>query len=177
MIASCPAAGYGVTALASDGTAEAAAECRLAAARDEVWVSMPAPYAAFCAGRRDAYCRYAAVRVGCAWIGAHVALAALGDLAMAWAEALQSASPAAVSWSLLAARTSAHSEGGLRGLHGVLPALQADVLVLRYKVGLSAREAACLLGVDVMQLAVIQQTALRAMAGEEAGLFWHMRGV
>jgi hypothetical protein len=122
---------------------------------------MPATFAAFCVERKEAYCRYAAVRVGCTVAGRQLALAALGDLAMAWAEALQSASPAAVSWSLLAARTAAHPDGGRRGLHRLLPPVHADVLLLRYRLGLSPQQAADLLGMKHWELLGIQRAAVR----------------
>lgn len=133
------------------------------AALDVVRVGMPATFAAFCAERTETYCRYAAVRLGSGAAGRQVGLAALGDLAMTWAEALCSASPAALAWSLLTARAASHPDGGRRGLYELLPSRHADVLLLRYRLGLPARRVADLLGVSSAELHGISHAAVREL--------------
>ncbi|PJE97228.1 hypothetical protein CUT44_13750 [Streptomyces carminius] len=125
---------------------------------------MPAAYAAFCAPRRDVYTRYVAVRLGCRQLGEELAQAALGDLAMVWSEALQSASPAALAWNLLRSRIAARSSCSRgKGLHRVLPADQADALTLRYRVGVPLGQAADLLGISDREMAALVRTALRGL--------------
>jgi len=145
--------------------------------RHPLSIRMPVSYAAFCVPRREVYTRYAAARVGCPQVGEELAQAALGDLAMMWAEALQSASPAALSWNLLRSRiaTSArHGRGS--GLHRVLPGDQADAVMLRYRVGLPLRQAADLMGIGDSEMAAILRMALRRLVDPSHVFLWHMRG-
>lgn len=139
-------------------------------------IRLPVSYAAFCIPRREVYTRYAAARVGCPRVGEELAQAALGDLAMMWAEALQSASPAALSWSLLRSRIAARAPRDRgSGLHRVLPGDQADAVVLRYRVGLPLRQAADLMGINDSEMTAILRTALRRLADPSRVSLWHMR--
>lgn len=140
-------------------------------------IKMPVSYAAFCAPRRDVYTRYAAARVGCPHMGEDLAQEALGDLAMVWAEALQSASPAALAWSLLRNRIAARALPSQEsGLYRALPGGQADALMLRYRVGLPLRQAADLVGVSDREMAATLRTALRTLAEPDGISDRHMRG-
>ncbi|MFF4509264.1 hypothetical protein [Streptomyces sp. NPDC001401] len=124
---------------------------------------MPAAFAAFCQRHLDIYIRYALLRVGDDRQARVLAQAALGDLAMAWAEALQSPSPAALAWRLLAARISGVAPDDLQ-LYRVLPALQADAVLLRYRLGLPAAEAAEVMGWQPGEFTCLLKAAVRSGA-------------
>lgn len=119
----------------------------------QVLVRMPLTYTAFRAGVEELYMQYATVRIG-RERARRLVEAALGDLAMSWPQALRSASPAAVSWDLLTGRA-AQMRGSAPGApYDVLARPCADAFVLRYRMGLSCRGAADLMG--------ITQSALRS---------------
>ncbi|MFI9051543.1 hypothetical protein [Streptomyces sp. NPDC053427] len=154
--------------LAAPPVSGLATPSRLAASRApdaRPLADMPLSYTAFCTLRRDVYIRYASARAGCRRVGQELVQAALRDLATVWLQALQSASPAAVSWGLLAHRTAAgtRDQGG-GGLHRILPRRQADALVLRYRLGLSMDQAADLMGIGDREMAGVLRSAMRRMA-------------
>lgn len=126
---------------------------------------MPVAFAAFCESRRLVYAHYAAVRTGSAEAGERVTATAFGALALVWPEVLHSPSPAAAAWTLLdrCARRAGTPAGGC-ALYDVLPPAQADVLVLRYRLGLAAHQTADLLGITVADVTTRVRTALRAAA-------------
>ncbi|MGW5677908.1 hypothetical protein ACWEV4_22940 [Streptomyces sp. NPDC003860] len=138
-------------------------------------VSMPPSYTVFCLDRTTVYQRYAEIRVGCSRLGAQLVRETFGDLAMLWVEALQSPSPAAMSWALLAARITAHGHRPRDCVHDLLPRAQADALVLRYKVGLTAAHAATVMGIATSEITVLQMAAVRAMANPSGNSLRHMR--
>lgn len=145
------------------------------AEKSAVLIRMPVSFTAFCDRRRETYVRYATARVGCLRTGEEMTQAAFGDLAMRWPEALRSASPAAVSWDLFTDRITAR--GRERGeLHRVLPDLQADALVLRYRVGLPLGQAADLMGLTDTELAGALRAAMRHLAAPSSVYSRHMRG-
>lgn len=144
-------------------------------ARDDVMLSMPLAYAAFCSDRWSVYCRYAAASVGSAHEGVELVRAALGDLALAWSQALQSRSPAAVAWELLGAWTSAHRTEGVHHLHHVLSRQEADAWLLSYKLGLSPQQAADAMGLDATDVCLLRKQALDKLTAPAVTLDWHMR--
>lgn len=126
---------------------------------------MPVAFAAFCDSRRRVYAHYAAIRTGSVETGECVAATAFGALALVWPEVLHSPSPAAAAWKLLerCTRRAVPPASGC-ALYDVLPAAQADVLLLRYRLGLAAHQTADLLGISVADLTMRVRTALRAAA-------------
>jgi DNA-directed RNA polymerase specialized sigma24 family protein len=134
------------------------------AGEDEVAIGMPAAFAAFCLRHLDVYTRYAAVRIGDERQARMLVQAAFGDLAMLWAEALESPSPSALAWRLLAARTSRAASGDGAELYRVLPARQADAVLLHYRLGLSAATAADVMGWQPGEFAYLLKAAVRTGA-------------
>ncbi|HEY8987294.1 MAG TPA: hypothetical protein VIU15_47990 [Streptomyces sp.] len=126
---------------------------------------MPPEFAAFCLSRYDVYLAYATARVGDRERARLLVQASLGDLAMVWPEALESASPSALAWRLLAARTGcavAGWRGG--GPHRVLPAAQADAWLLRYRLGLTPQRAAEAMGRTPGEFETLLKKAVRTGA-------------
>ncbi|MGW0710528.1 hypothetical protein ACWD4G_32000 [Streptomyces sp. NPDC002643] len=147
-------------ALASSGVGvTAASRCDGA----EVEIGMPAAFTAFCQVHLDIYTRYAALRVGDDGHGRILARAALGDLAMVWAEALQSPSPSALAWRLLTARIT-RAAADDRALYRVLPLAQADAVLLRYRLGLPEEKAAAVMGWQPGEFTTLLKSAVRTGA-------------
>ncbi|MEV0636401.1 hypothetical protein AB0I77_15810 [Streptomyces sp. NPDC050619] len=134
------------------------------AGEDEVEIGMPAAFAAFCLRHLDVYTRYVAVRVGDERQARMLVQAALGDLAMVWAEALESPSPSALAWRLLVARTSRAAVAGGPELYRVLPARQADAVLLHYRLGLPAAMAADVMGWQPGEFTCLLKAAVRTGA-------------
>ncbi|WP_405814372.1 hypothetical protein OG241_07180 [Streptomyces sp. NBC_01390] len=130
----------------------------------DVAIGMPSAFAAFCVRHLDIYTRYAAVRMRDSGQAQALAQAALGDLAMMWAEALESPSPSALAWRLLAARTGRAAAGGGMELYRVLPVAQADAVLLRYRLGLSAQDAAEVMGWEPGEFTCLLKAAVRTGA-------------
>jgi hypothetical protein len=137
---------------------------------------------AFCTSRSAAYHRYAALRLGSAPLSRAVVEQAFADLAGEWPSALRAASPAAIAWSLLTARTDAarsaprSSSGPVGGLYRLLPGPQADAVVLSRCLRFSHEEAAEILGVNRTQLLGSLRAAHRTLKGTDdrsgaAGIF------
>jgi hypothetical protein len=141
----------------------------------DVLVRMPLTYAAFCGDRWEVYSRFAAASVGAAQLGAELARAALGDLALVWVGALQSRSPAALAWDLLGARTRAQRTKGARRLYGLLPRHEADALLLSYKLGLSPQRAADAMGLATHDVCVLRRQALRKLTSALTAQDRHVR--
>ncbi|MGC4998393.1 hypothetical protein [Streptomyces sp. DT195] len=144
----------------------------LAPVRDEVLdLRMPVTFTAFCTLLLAAYTRFATACTGCPRTGRELAQDALGDLATVWERALRSASPAAISWNLISDRGSARARLRAGGsVYRVLPRLHADVVVLRYRLGLAPAEVADLMGIDELEVNGMLQYATRAATGAR-----HMR--
>jgi DNA-directed RNA polymerase specialized sigma24 family protein len=121
---------------------------------------MPLLYDAFCRDRWRVYSRYATAYVGSARIGSELAHDSLRDLAFGWADALRSPSPAAVAWDLLTARTRTRPTEAVRCLHSLVHHSEAQALLLRYKLGLSAAEAADVMGLGMSEFHLLQKRAL-----------------
>ncbi len=117
-------------------------------------VCLPLDYTAFCLLHRDAYLRYAQARLTDAEAGRAVVETALGQLALIWPTALSSSCPAAVAWRLLghlitsSVEHTAPASAGREDVHGRLPAVQADAVVLCHHLSLTPRQAAALMGVQ-----------------------------
>ena len=125
----------------------------------------PVAFTAFCDSRRRVYAHYAAIRTGSRETGERVTATAFGALALTWPEVLHSPSPAAAAWKLLERCTRcAVPAANCCALYDVLPAAQADVLLLRYRLGLAAQQAADVLGISVADLTMRVRTAIRAAA-------------
>ncbi|MFJ9591045.1 hypothetical protein [Streptomyces acidicola] len=127
-------------------------------------IGMPAAFAAFCLRHLDVYNRYAAVRVGDEQRARMLVQAALGDLAMMWAEALESPSPSALAWRLLATRTGGAVAAGGPELYRILPAQQADAVLLHYRLGLPAARAADVMGWQPGEFTCLLKAAVRTGA-------------
>ncbi|MFE1521678.1 hypothetical protein ACFW9I_33500 [[Kitasatospora] papulosa] len=127
-------------------------------------IMFPDDFTVFCSRRLSLYTRYGALRVHSLKAGREAAIAALGDLAMCWPEALASPSPAALSWQLLTGRVAYSArDRGADSLHATLSGRQADAVLLRYRIGLSAPEAAEAMGVDAGEVLAAVRAALRAL--------------
>jgi hypothetical protein len=125
-------------------------------------IGLPTAFAAFCTRHMDTYIRYTAVRTGDRHAASALVSAVLGDLAMTWMEVLQSPSPSALAWRLLSARTSRDATSA--GPHRVLPANQADAVLLHYRLGLSAEQAAEVMGRKAAEFTWLLKQAVRAGA-------------
>ncbi|AWL37151.1 hypothetical protein B9S64_02730 [Streptomyces sp. SM18] len=132
-------------------------------ADEAVEIVFPADLVVFCSRRRALYTRYSALRIRSWTAGSEIAAAALGDLALLWREALESPSPAALSWQLLGMRVVRTVRGcGVDRLHRTLSARQADVVLLRYRLGLTVRETSDLMGLSAADVLVASRAALRS---------------
>ncbi|MEV5513901.1 hypothetical protein AB0L50_13370 [Streptomyces flaveolus] len=109
----------------------------------------------------EVYTRYAALRVGEVPQAQVLVQATLGDLAMAWTEALQSPSPSALAWRLLTGRANRAAAGRSPSLYNVLPPPQADAVLLRYRLGLDEARAAEVMGRRPDDFACLLRSAVR----------------
>ncbi|MEV7203494.1 hypothetical protein [Streptomyces griseoluteus] len=133
-------------------------------------ISMPTSFTAFCASRFETYVRYATLRLRDKDLARQTAQEAFGDLAMVWAEALESSSPSALAWRLLAARTNRAAGNHDPVLYRVLPREQADAVLLKYCLGLPAAQAAEVLGWTSVRFDWALHEAMRtARTGEALG--------
>ncbi|WP_331733728.1 hypothetical protein OG948_60250 (plasmid) [Embleya sp. NBC_00888] len=103
---------------------------------------------------REPWRRYARVRLGDEEEGTRVADDALGRLAGAWDGLMRDANPTALAWDRLCREVGAHrpTRHGDRA-HRLLPAREADAVVLHYRLGLTLTAAAALMGTDVPEVA------------------------
>ncbi|MFI8515592.1 hypothetical protein ACIGHB_31140 [Streptomyces sp. NPDC085460] len=123
-------------------------------------IGLPAAFAAFCMRHMDTYTRYAIVRTGDPHTANALVGAVLGDLAMTWMEVLQSPSPSALAWRLLSSRAGRDSASA--GPYRVLPATQADAVLLHYRLGLPVEQAAEVMGRKAAEFTWLLKQALRA---------------
>jgi hypothetical protein len=122
---------------------------------------LPVSYTAFCRDHWQVYCRFGAATAGSARTGSSIACAALRDLGEQWDTALRSPSLSAHAWDLLSSRAAERRTESLCGLHRLLDRDAADALVLRYKLGLSAREAGHAMGLPEADFELLRSRALR----------------
>ncbi|MET9437539.1 hypothetical protein [Streptomyces sp. NPDC006551] len=125
-------------------------------------IGLPTAFAAFCMRHMDTYTRYTAVRTGDPHAANALVSAVLGDLAMAWTEVLRSPSPSALAWRLLSTR--AGRDATAAGPHRVLPAAQADAVLLHYRLGLPAEQAAEVMGRKAAEFTWLLKQAVRTGA-------------
>ncbi|MFD6624295.1 hypothetical protein GR131_27740 [Streptomyces sp. GF20] len=129
---------------------------------------LPLAFTAFTARVAADYMAFATVRTGCPQDGEGVVQEALGDLVVRWEQALSSPSPAAVAWDLLSRRVnSCIPPAASSSAYRVLPRLHADVMVLRYRLGIRLTGVAELLGVD--------DIVVCGMVRSVTDGTWHMR--
>ncbi|TVP33868.1 hypothetical protein A3L22_15755 [Streptomyces griseus subsp. griseus] len=121
-------------------------------------------YDAFCCDRRPVYLAFGTAAAGCSRLGADITGGALRDLASRWDAALRTAAPAAVAWELLSAKSVPHHTPSVRRLSRVLGPREVDALLLRYRLGLSAPDAAHAMGLDRPEFEVLRTRALRGIA-------------
>lgn len=140
------------------------------ASRAALTVCMPLDYTAFCLMNQESYLRYARERLVDPQVAEATVKSALGELATIWPTALRSASTAAVAWRTMAAYVSRARtictpavRGALDCLHSILPALQADVLILHRQLALSIEETADLMGIEEPTVACYLLTAERRL--------------
>lgn len=132
--------------------------------RPEVEIGMPPAFAAFCLSHLEIYNRYVALRVGDEAKARMLVGAVFGDLAMNWAEALESPSPSALAWRLLAARTNRVAVSRCLELYRVLSSSQADAVLLRYRLGLPEAKAADVMGRQPEDFGCLLRSAVRSFA-------------
>ncbi|MET9361202.1 hypothetical protein ABZX93_09840 [Streptomyces sp. NPDC006632] len=109
-------------------------------------------YDAFCTRYRGVYLRYARVRLNSVEAADLTVRTALEGVAARWHLVLREASPAAACWSLVSSRIAARAHKP--SLAGMLGPAETDMLVLRYRLGLPAAEAAAVMGLDLAEFTV-----------------------
>ncbi|MFG2722002.1 hypothetical protein ACGFW5_27485 [Streptomyces sp. NPDC048416] len=107
------------------------------------------------------YLRYARVRLHSVEAADLTVRAALENLAARWHIVLREASPTAACWSLITSYIAARAQMPLLGEQ--LTPEQTDMLVLRYRVGLSVADAAAVMGMDVPEFTVRLGGAIRLL--------------
>jgi hypothetical protein len=137
-------------------------------------VALPLDYSAFCQLHQDRYRDYAHSRLGSMRLAERAVADALGDLALNWQRALASSAPAAVAWDLLAARVRAARRSPAAPahpdtFHRLLPPLQADTALLKYRLLLTVAQSACLLGLEAPAVAGALAAARRALRDGPVG--------
>ncbi|MFJ7997468.1 hypothetical protein ACIQ7D_10030 [Streptomyces sp. NPDC096310] len=131
-------------------------------------------YTAFCHSHWPVYQRYAGAVTGCHAAGVELARAALRELGVQWPTALRSDVPSALGWALLCAMTAPRRTVTLRTLLRNLCVREVDALILRYKLGLTVRQAGYAMGMAPEVVEVLRRNALRKAAG--LGRESHMPG-
>ncbi|MER0449713.1 hypothetical protein ABR738_35105 [Streptomyces sp. Edi4] len=110
----------------------------------------------------EVYVRYARVRLDSVEAAELTVRSALESVASQWHLVLREASPAAACWSLVTARIAARSQRPY--LLGLLRPREADMFVLRYRLGLPVAEAAAVMGMGVAEFTVRLGGAIRLLA-------------
>lgn len=140
----------------------------------ELVVSLPADYTAFCMLYQDRYLRYARVRVTDPRLSRNLVETALGSVATNWTSLLASHCPAAEAWSILGSLIAQAVRGQAaaklcNAVYRTLPPLQADVVILHHRLSLSDEQAADLMGVEEPLVASQLRMAHRAMSRQLPG--------
>ncbi|MFJ2816820.1 MULTISPECIES: hypothetical protein [unclassified Streptomyces] len=141
--------------------AAAAASARRQPASAPVTPHAAAAYAAFCRDHWPTYRQYAAAVTGDPATGDRLARAALRELGAQWPTALRSALPSALAWSLLRATTASSRTPTIRTLQRNLAPRETDALVLRYRLGLTPRQAGHAMGIEPSAVTLLTRNALR----------------
>ncbi|GGX36515.1 hypothetical protein [Streptomyces noursei] len=124
-------------------------------------------YAAFCEANRDAYLRYALVRIEDPAEARRCVDAVFDALETSWIAVLASECPAARVWRDLRAETDHRMIGaaGRRGkFHAVLRDDQADIMLLHRHLRLSVDHAASLMGLAAHDARALLRGAERALS-------------
>jgi hypothetical protein len=135
-------------------------------------ISLPLDYTAFCTLHQDAYLRYAQARIADAEASRAVVSSALGELALTWTSALRSSSPEVIAWQLLGrlVRAAVIRSGAVgRSMHRLLPAAQADAVLLCGQLSLSVKQAAALMGEEEPTVRSRLRAGLRSLSLTAAG--------
>ncbi|WNO70153.1 hypothetical protein [Streptomyces sp. AM8-1-1] len=133
-------------------------------------VALPADYIGFCMHYQDRYLRYTRVRVADPGLSRELVETTLGSVAVNWADLLASPCPAAEAWAILGSVIAQAARGqaatSLSSVaYRILPALQADVVILRHRLCLSNEQTADLLGVEESVVTSQLRMAHRTMSG------------
>ncbi|GAA2679278.1 hypothetical protein GCM10009864_59280 [Streptomyces lunalinharesii] len=113
--------------------------------------------------------RYAEARLGSGVLGHGAVVAAFSALSTIWADVLGRSRPCTASWQILvdtvsAVRSASPGAGAdVDVLYEVLPARQADAVLLRDELGMSVEDTADLMGVDQSAMIVLLQVAGRGL--------------
>ncbi|MEU9413672.1 hypothetical protein AB0E08_49405 [Streptomyces sp. NPDC048281] len=134
--------------------------CELPVPTAEWSAGAPLTYAAFCRDHWPVYARFGCVVAGSDDRGADLALEALRRLAGQWAVVLGSSSPSALAWDLLSTRAASWRTESVGRLHEILERLEADALVLRHRLGISAAQAAHAMGLTEAEFELLRTRAL-----------------
>ncbi|WP_328786164.1 sigma factor-like helix-turn-helix DNA-binding protein [Streptomyces sp. NBC_00273] len=124
-------------------------------------VTLPADYTAFCVRNQQAYITYARARSQDAQLARRIVESVLSALVVIWPTVIASDRPASVAWRMLSTQVAAATRQARRQrkdrvrdtMHSTLPAEQADVLLLRYRLNLSWAQTAELMGLEESEVA------------------------
>ncbi|PKV82745.1 hypothetical protein [Streptomyces sp. TLI_146] len=135
-----------------------------------VVIHLPVAYTAFCLQHHPLYLRYAIHHLGDREAACRCVEGALGELVMMWPRVMGSARPCAVAWQVLRTRVAAaQRSAGALAPSTVLPALQADTVVLRHGLGLPVTVIAAVMGLDEGTVTSHLRCAARAGRRAHAG--------
>lgn len=126
----------------------------------------PVTYEVFCRGCWPIYWRYGAACAGSAAVGMAVAASVVRGLVPRWDAVLSSASPAVAAWDYLVECASASRTPSVARLYRLLECREADALLLRHKLGLSAQQGGEVMGLDCAQFSVLSRRALNKVAAQ-----------
>ncbi|MFG3370575.1 hypothetical protein ACGF0K_37225 [Streptomyces sp. NPDC048156] len=127
---------------------------------------------AFCQCYRSIYLRYGLARLRSPGEAAQALDAALDELADTWQTVLRDPSLPASAWAVIASHVSARQQTPLWG--GLVPHEDADMLLLRYRLGLSAGDAAALMGMEETAFTARLSLMLRKLGGNSEIFVRHM---
>ncbi|MGW5122321.1 hypothetical protein ACWEQ8_43975 [Streptomyces noursei] len=110
-------------------------------------MQLPPDYCAFITTYRPIYLQYAKVRLKCEATSQLAVADALGKLAAKWPLALSSPNLPAAAWSILTGHLGASGQPN-DPLRSLLSDQQADVVILRHRLGLGIRDVAHIMGLS-----------------------------
>ncbi|MFD4994674.1 hypothetical protein [Streptomyces buecherae] len=124
-------------------------------------VSEVLTFTAFCHDHWPVYQRFTCAIAGSPHQGSDLARTALRVVAANWPMVLGSASPSAAAWDLLSRQCTVTRAESASRAHTMLDRLEADALVLRHKVGLTARRAGHAMGLPEADFELLHSRAVR----------------
>ena len=127
---------------------------------------LPVTYQVFCRGCWPIYWRYGAACAGSAAVGVAVAASVVRGLVPRWDAVLRSPSPAVMTWEYLVECASSSRTPSVARLYRVLERREADALLLRHKLGLSAPQGGAVMGLNSAEFALLSRRALRNVAAQ-----------